>query len=120
VAPPVLAPPPPPVVLAPPSPRPIGPTTQPPSSRIRTVRPHVLPGNAVARSRLFVAVGSGPEGRNPPDPRLKGLMEQCWKDLLNPAPTNFSIWVTTATSQTLDSVTDCINRKATASPPGGS
>ena len=126
VAPPVVTPPPPPVMPAPPAvmaapPLPIVPPGQPPRPRVRTVRPpHVLPGNAVARSRLFVAVGSGPEGRNPPDPRLRGLMTQCWKELLNPAPTNFSIWARTATPQTLDSVTDCINRKAAASPAGGS
>ena len=82
--------------------------------------PPPVPGTAAARSRLFVAVGSGREGTSRPDPRRLGLMRQCWKELVNPEPTNFAIWLRSASGEVLDSVTNCINRKAAAPPPGGS
>jgi hypothetical protein len=83
-----------------------------PSPR-RLIRvPPPPPEAAAARVQLFIALGQGPERKNRPDPARVSLMKQCWNELLHPVPTNFSLWLDSASSATLASVTDCINRRS--------
>ena len=104
-----------PVVQPPPPPPPPPPRKVTPRLKLPPSPPEAAP----ARMQLFQALGQGPDGKNPPDPARVAFMKQCWNELLKPVPTNFSLWLDSASSETLASVTDCINRKS-ASPESGS
>ena len=73
---------------------------------------------ARARMQLIQALGQGPDGKGFDQARVT-FMKQCWNELPKPVPTNFSLWLDSAGSETLASVTNCINRKS-APPESGS
>jgi len=79
----------------------------------------MLPDAEAARVKLRVALGQGADGLGPRDQARVTLMRQCWSDLHISAPAQISLWMAGASSKTLTDVTECINRKAAATPLGG-
>jgi hypothetical protein len=69
---------------------------------------------AAARKQLYLELGQGAEGKQDPDQVRVGFMKQCWQELPPPAPTNFGLWIDSAGSNELTSVTNCIRRKVSA------
>jgi hypothetical protein len=65
-----------------------------------------------ARSELFRALLSDDQGSRRFDPARRALMRRCWRELINPPPDNEAAWLLTATDPTLQTVADCINKKA--------
>jgi hypothetical protein len=82
-------------------------------------RVSVGPDAESARVKLREALGQGPDGKGQRDPARMALMKQCWNEMRIPAPPQISLWMAGSSAKTLTDVTECINRKAAATPLGG-